>query len=361
MNIFWLRFGIYIFIWVLLIVQDSEQIAVSILFMAIATAFYFLLSLKNIHSYTYILLSLIIAGHALFITDYFYTVIMFIYLSIFALFKLGKRELSIYLIVHFICIGFIVYFHSGRLLETMMIFTFMSFLIMMTGRLYKEKKKQKMLYDQLHNDFRKLKRMNVSAEQAARLEERTKIMRDLHDSVGHRLTALIMKLEMLAIQTGDEQYRSLKKMAEESLEETREAVSVLQTEESEGIATVVQLIRKLESESHILVQFTLKQGVLAIKLSNDKNIRLYRVIQEALTNAMRHAHSREVQVMLGRTAIGEVSFEVRNRVHDPKPFEFGFGLQNMQERVHEIGGKLSVYQTDCEFVISGSFPIDEEE
>src|SRR5699024_697155 len=97
------------------------------------------------------------------------------------------------------------------------------------------------------------------------------------------------------------------------------------------------------------------------KLSNENNIRLYRVIQEALTNAMRHAQSREVQVILGRTAIGEVAFEIRNRVHNPKPFEFGFGLQNMKRRVEAMSGEVSIYQTDNEFVVNGSFPIEEEE
>ena len=39
--------------------------------------------------------------------------------------------------------------------------------------------------------------MNLNAESDARMQERTAIARDIHDSVGHRLTALIMKLEML--------------------------------------------------------------------------------------------------------------------------------------------------------------------
>lgn len=361
MKIFWLRFSVFIFIWALLIVQDSSQMAISILFMTVATGLYFFLTLRDIPFTIYIILSLIVTGHGFFVNDYFYTVILLIYLSVFAMFRLQERELNYYLLLHFICIALIVFYQTGRLLEMLIIYGFISFLIVMFGRMNEEKIAQTKLYEQMHTDYRKLKRMNISSERAARLEERTRIMRDLHDSVGHRLTALIMKLEMLSIQTGEPEFRSLKKMAEESLDETREAVSVLRTEENEGIATVVQLIRKLESESHILVQFTLKQGVLTTKLTNEKNIRLYRVIQEALTNAMRHAQSREVQVILGKTAIAEVSFEIRNRVHDRKPFEFGFGLENMRRRVKEIGGNLSVFQTETEFVVSGTFPIDEQE
>lgn len=67
------------------------------------------------------------------------------------------------------------------------------------------------------------------------------------------------------------------------------------------------LIRKLEAESHILVQFTIKQGVLSVSLSNEKSVALYRIIQEALTNAMRHAQAREVKIILGKSAKEDIS------------------------------------------------------
>lgn len=198
--------------------------------------------------------------------------------------------------------------------------------------------------------------MNLLAEETARVEERNRIARDIHDSVGHRLTALIMKLETLAIQTKNEDYRELKKMAEDSLGETRQAVKTLQAEESEGIATVVHLIRKLEAESQIVVQFTIKQGVLTVPLSNDHSVVLYRVLQEALTNAMRHGYSREIHVVLGKSAIGDVTFEISNTVYEVKPFTFGFGLTNMKKRLEEIGGRLDVYQKENQFYVSGIIP-----
>nr|WP_245251006.1 histidine kinase [Virgibacillus litoralis] len=203
--------------------------------------------------------------------------------------------------------------------------------------------------------------MNLAAERDARLEERTKIARDIHDSVGHRLTALIMKLEMLSIQNNSAEYSELKVMAQGSLDQTRHAVKALQREEHEGLATVVHLIRKLEAESHIQVQFTIKQGVLSVPLSNEKSVVLYRVIQEALTNAMRHAQSKEVHINLGRSATGAISFEVLNRIYDATPFEFGFGLSNMKDRVEEVNGTLYVYQTEGKFVVLGTIPVNEEE
>ena len=69
-------------------------------------------------------------------------------------------------------------------------------------------------------------------------------------------------------------------MAKDSLEEIRRSVKAMQTEENEGIATVVHRIRKLESESHMFVQFTMKQGILSVPLTNEKSVVLYRVIQD---------------------------------------------------------------------------------
>ena len=56
---------------------------------------------------------------------------------------------------------------------------------------------KRQLYEELLSEYRKLVRMNLKAENNARMKERTNIARDIHDSVGHRLTALIMKLEIL--------------------------------------------------------------------------------------------------------------------------------------------------------------------
>src|SRR5699024_4357027 len=125
-----------------------------------------------------------------------------------------------------------------------------------------QRNEQSEIYEQLLSEYRQLKRMHLAAEEVTKAEERTRIAREIHDSVGHRLTALILKLEMLHIQEPNEQYIQLKQMANESLAETREAVQTLQESEIKGIPAVVQLIRKLETESQLLVQFTIKEGIL---------------------------------------------------------------------------------------------------
>src|SRR5699024_2771175 len=110
----------------------------------------------------------------------------------------------------------------------------------------------------------------------AKAEERTRIAREIHDSVGHRLTALMMKVEMLYLETEQEKLVELKDLANESLEETRAAVKTLESTETHGLEAIVQLIRKLEAERQLLIQVTSKEGVLYVTHSYIQRVNLYR-------------------------------------------------------------------------------------
>lgn len=357
MNIFWVRFSMFSMLWLLLIVFQSEQIPLSIIMFAVAVGIYFLLSIQKAQILLYILISSIvfIQGYFL-VTDVSISTLLLLYITMDAAFLLNEKLLRLYLIFNLILTSTLNFIKSDQMFEMILTSVFFYFLVVAINRMSNERNEQRDIYDQLLDEYRNLKRMNMAAERDARLEERTKVARDIHDSVGHRLTALIMKIEMLAIQNKHTDYDALRDMAKESLEETRQAVKALQTEENEGLATVVHLIRKLEAESHILVQFTMKQGILSVPLSNEKSVALYRVIQEALTNAMRHAASREIHITLGKSATGDISFEITNPVFNAGVFAFGFGLTSMKNRLEEIKGTLHVYRTETHFVVTGTIP-----
>ncbi|MBW7454195.1 sensor histidine kinase, partial [Paenibacillus sepulcri] len=141
----------------------------------------------------------------------------------------------------------------------------------------------------LLSEYRKMKRRIVSDEQAARQEERVQVGRDIHDSVGHKLTALLMQLEVFRMEADPAaagRMQALKVLAKESLDETRNAVKALKQHEAGGLAAILSLIRKLEAESFIRVNFSVKHGALSAPLSNTQSIAVYRAVQEALTNMM---------------------------------------------------------------------------
>jgi len=330
--------------------------AYSIMICAVIMTLYFFLRVSPTPVYLYIAMTvfLLVLGVFEAINPYVFLILMFT--AVLATNQLKRNHFTILVVVTVICLlGFL-------LLVDMKFSDYVFFLVfyllaLQVNELWTKREEQQHLYEELLGEYRKLKRIALVTEEEARYQERTKIARDIHDSVGHKLTALLMQIEILSIQQGPEHFKELKELAKESLEETRFAVRTLKDKEHEGIATIVQLIKKLEAESHIMVQFTTKQGILSEQLTNEQSVVLYRVIQEGLTNAMRHAHSREVQVVLGKTADGNMEFIVTNRLHVKRPFQEGFGLSNMRKRVEELGGTLAIYQTDEQFVIKGMLPI----
>ncbi len=213
----------------------------------------------------------------------------------------------------------------------------------------------------LMSEYKKMKRRLVEDENAARQEERTQIAREIHDSVGHKLTALLMQLEVVRMEQKDEaadqRLLELKKLAKDSLEETRNAVKTLKQDEAGGLSAIIRLIRKLEAESYMRIQFSIRHGALTAPLGNEQAIAVYRAVQEALTNVMRHSGGREVNIIFEAPAGGVFRFEVSNPVKTSRQHQEGFGLSSMRERIEQTGGKLEVNHYDGNFIVRGTLPL----
>ncbi len=358
MNKFIYETLIFIGLWIIFFIYEGSLQSVPILLVSVVVGImYFFYNVSPnpfILFYTNMILLLVLY--------YFsmnpYSLVLLTFFVILAVEKLKRTEFILLSLLSFVILTLFLVFGkvNGALL---LFFIALLYIALRMNMLITGVTTQRNMYEALLGEYRKFKRLAAISEEEARYEERAKIARDIHDSVGHKLTSLLMQLEILSIQKGEEDFKELKILARESLEETRFAVRALKATEQEGMATILQLIKKLESESHILVQLTTKKGVLSVRLTNEQSVALYRVIQEGLTNAMRHANSREVFIELGRTAIGDIEFSIKNKIYKEEPIQEGFGLQNMRKRIEEQGGLLSVYQANDEFVVKGMIPIKE--
>jgi signal transduction histidine kinase len=268
--------------------------------------------------------------------------------------NLYRRIVCLLLLMN-VGIGIIVFSYAPFIWISL--FLLISYLLIRLNDLDEDYQQIRDTYESLLNDYRIQKRQSYHNEHAARVEERNLIARDMHDSVGHKLTALMMQVKQFLIKEKKEEYKLLKNMTEECLEETRKAVRLLQVEEPGGIASIITLIKKLESENNIYVHFTTKQGVLQVNLSNKQSAVLYRSIQEGITNAMKYGSSKAVHITLGVSPIGNLTFEIRNPYIHKHPFHYGFGLENMRNRIEEGQGKLEVLQLNGEFILQGNIPV----
>ncbi|KAB7665395.1 sensor histidine kinase [Bacillus sp. B1-b2] len=336
----------------------------SLFFITGILVFYFLIPITK-KKFIYFVCIFILLHVFLFLVDY--SVAIFIYLLCFYfLTEWSKylRERTLFFILLFlslleIFLG-IIYF-SYPMFAWISVIILISYMIISWNEVRTAYMELKEIYESLLTDYRIHKRQSFHNEQTGRLEERNMIAREMHDSVGHKLTALLMQTEQYCLSEKHENYYTIKQLAAECLEETRKAVRLLQSDEVSGIASVISLIKKLESESNILVHFTTKQGVLQLPISNKQSAILYRSIQEGITNAMKYSSSKEVFITLGVSAIGYLTFEMRNNYSHKHPIHDGFGLSNMLQRVAEVGGKLEIYQTEGQFILQGNIPVGREQ
>jgi len=189
-------------------------------------------------------------------------------------------------------------------------------------------------------------------------EERRRIARDLHDITGQKIAVLSMSLDRLARLT-----EQRKPEAKESIKESREIVSQI----GEEIRTLSYILHPplldecgLASAVHWYAEGFQKRSSIKLEVEVDADLprlpadaetTLFRVVQESLTNVHRYSGSSSAKIRISKSS-GEVLLEVIDYGHGIKsgtarakldgPAPLGVGIPGMRERLHQLGGELSV-------------------
>lgn len=223
--------------------------------------------------------------------------------------------------------------------------------------IHNKEKEARLSNEALLEEYRRMKRQLLVEEQQARQDERMLIGHEIHDSVGHKLTALLYQFEafrLTAAEKDKETVGKLKDLAEQSLEETRQAVRSFKQREVGGLQGVIQLIRKLEIESFMKINFSVRHGAFAAPLTGEQSFAIYRAVQEALTNIMKHSPTREAQVNFESPGGSIFRFEVINAAAHDRYFQEGYGLKAMRERLEKVGGTLEIDYETHRFLVRGT-------
>ena len=186
-------------------------------------------------------------------------------------------------------------------------------------------------------------RTEVEHERAEVLEERNRIAREVHDVLGHTLSALSLQLEALGGLIDDAATTDVlraaaarsSRLVKEGLTETQRTVRVLRDEP----VAVLEQISVLARDSDVTIRV---QGDPR-PLQPATGLALVRVAQEAVTNARKHAAGAAVTITLG-FASTRIELTVDNALTGASPLAAtgaGFGLQGMRERVALLGGTLT--------------------
>ena len=183
----------------------------------------------------------------------------------------------------------------------------------------------------------------------AQEEERTRISRELHDEVGQMLTALRMGLGSLdRVRNDDSQYQErvgeVKSLAEQALRSVRDiAVGLRPSVLDLGLVPALQWQARRFSQFAGIPAVVHYEGAIG-EIPEDYRTCVYRVVQECLTNAVKHAEAKRVDIDISEAG-GLLHVRVRD---DGKGFRAsdghgsGLGLVGMEERIRELGGTLTV-------------------
>lgn len=197
---------------------------------------------------------------------------------------------------------------------------------------------------QTHNQLR---RYSLQIEELAAVQERNRIAREIHDSLGHALTSLNVQIQTvlkLWKHNPEEAYAFLEQaqqLGTMAMQEVRQSVSTLRADERAEPPlqeTITTLLQEFRQSTGILIDASIH---LTVPLSPEVNRTLYRLMQEALTNICKHAQATTVELEL-KTELDKVYFTIAD---DGRGFSYhqstsGYGLQGMRERVTAIGGEF---------------------
>lgn len=221
-------------------------------------------------------------------------------------------------------------------------------------------------HDALQDAHTQLSKYAEQVEQLTVVRERTEIAREIHDAVGHKMTALIVQLQVAQEMTGRDADKSkavltvCEQLTRDSLNEIRMSVRTLKEDNSTRSfqQNLKELLNDFTSMTNMNTRLEHEGDVATIPSTIRLTIK--RIIQEGLTNAKRHGNANVCVVSL-RIIGGKIVLEISDDGRGQKNVIPNFGLINMKERVEEHGGVFEVKSVEGEgFMILISFPIQEK-
>lgn len=215
----------------------------------------------------------------------------------------------------------------------------------------------------------------MAESEAAVLQERARIARDLHDVVAHRMSMVVVMAQTARYRLADvsdeagEEFDAIAGAARTSLDEVRQLLGVLRVEEGHvvapnpGLADIAPLvIETRRAGSQVTLHDTLERdGMHHVAVSETSALVVYRIVQESLANATRHAPGAHIDIHLAPTAaLDAVELVVVNGKATAPSLGLagaGTGIRGMIERARTVGGTLTAAPTaDGGFAVRAWIP-----
>lgn len=211
-------------------------------------------------------------------------------------------------------------------------------------RLYEENLRQ---YELIQEQNKALEQYSKQVEKLTLLEERNRLARELHDTVGHTFTSVIMGMDAVSylIEAAPDKAKQkldvLRDFTRSGLDEVRRSIHQIAPQQDDG--TLMQQLSRLAYEFalHTGTQVRIQHAGCEYEIPRQAQLTLIRCLQESLTNAKRHGQAASIEINVEFQSM-QVVLRIKDDGIGADHIAPGFGLMTMKERLSAIQGSLQV-------------------
>lgn len=275
-----------------------------------------------------------------------------------------RELLNVYTVrQHMLMTGILNFFSSVNAIA------FIAYMIIYMRSQIKEKERVTILNQQLAEANVQLSEMNnqlkdyaAMQKQMGEIEERNRIAREIHDTLGHTMTGLSAGIDACialidySVDETKKQLSIISGVARQGLKDVRRSMKKLRpdTLERESLESAIEkLITETMSTSKVSIEF--QSFLPSLVFEDDEEDTIYRIVQEGITNAIRHGHASRIFINFKKVDIWLV-IRIRDNGIGCKDIHKDFGLTHMKERVDMLHGTVT-YSSNNGFQVVAKLPI----
>lgn len=271
-----------------------------------------------------------------------------------------KFSLIYTIINYFICVFIGIYKYRNvnfnSLLNILIIFTFVYIFTSLLKHEINQRNKLEILSteleknsNELQKSYEKLQENYNEKEEFIILKEQNRIAGEIHDTIGHILTTVLIQME------------ASKKLMKINSEQALQKLNLAQNQVRKGLENITIYVRAINEEEELMdFEAILKSFIKEFEKQSDikveanffdipkvpKTIKkaLYRALQEGFTNGVKHGKSAKFKLVI-RYVNSQLQFELIDNGIGCDNLEMGFGLNNMKYRIEQLGGDFRISST----------------
>lgn len=253
-----------------------------------------------------------------------------------------------------------------NILESINLILFIMFLIVYIANQIQENENIAKELSMINEVNKQLKDYAAITEKIGETNERKRLAREIHDTLGHALTGIAAGIDaciaMIDIDSNatKKQLFVVSKVVREGISDVRRSLNKLRPgalDEHTLKEAIQKMIKEFSDVSEVVINFNYQ--LEKVDFENTKEDIIFRIVQESITNALRHGQATVIDIDIYQANCNLV-INIKDNGSGCKQVKCGYGLKQMQERVAILNGYLE-YRSDAGFIINVKIPMKEGE